>query len=98
MDPNQQLALYQATFPGMAAANMGNAPAGTTPQAGQSNAMTKLILAMMQARAMQKYRQQYPGQQQPQVLNTIPPTQGQTLSAPGGLGDSSSPTNPLSVP
>lgn len=89
MDPNQQLALYQAQFPGMMAANMGNAPAGTNQSAGTANALTKLVAALMQKRAMDQYRQKYGQQQQPTpVANAQPPVspQGTTLSSPGGLG------------
>lgn len=75
----QTLDYYKAMFPGQMAMGMGNAPGGTTPQAGQANALTKLMLALMQQRAMQKYKQQYPQQTTPTQ------TQPVTTNAPGGV-------------
>lgn len=76
MDPKtqQMLDYYRASFPGMMAAQMGNAPAGTNGQAGGANALSKIMLALMQQKAMQKYKQQYP--------NNPVMTQGVTPSAP----------------
>lgn len=76
IDP-QQLAYFKTMFPGMAAANMGNAPAGTNMGAGAANGMSKLLLALMQQNAMKKYNQR------PQVPQG---SQGQTLSAPTPTG------------
>lgn len=78
----QMLDYYRAMFPGQIAMGMGNAPSGANAQAGQANAVTKLMLALMQQRAMQKYKQQYP--QQPAVPSQSQPV---TTNAPGGVSD-----------
>jgi hypothetical protein len=84
-DP-QMLAYYKAQFPGQLAMGMGNAPAGTNSGAGAANGLTKLMMALMQARAMQQYNKKYPQQPAtPAIPNTPTPTQDQTSSAPGGM-------------
>ena len=84
MDPSQinpqMLAYYKSQFPGQVAMGMGNAPGGTTQSAGAGNAVSKLVLALMQQKASQKYKQQYPQQgaqnQQGQTLAAPPPSAG----------------------
>lgn len=65
MFPNgmpQAQAYQQAQAPAQAAMGMGNAPPGTNTGAGASNAIAKLLLALMQRKRMQDYQQQYPQQ------------------------------------
>lgn len=73
----QMLAMYRQMFPGgmpqaqayqnaqapmQAAMGMGNAPQGTNVGAGGTNALAKLVLAMLARKRMQDYQKQYPQQ------------------------------------
>jgi hypothetical protein len=79
----QQQAYQQAQAPGQAAMAMGNAPAGTNTTAGGTNALAKLMLALMQKKRMQGYQAQYPQQGTTPMGGTTPPPDPQGLQAAG---------------
>jgi hypothetical protein len=80
----QQQAYQQAQAPGQAALHMGNAPAGTNTAAGGTNALAKLMLALMQRKRMQDYNQQYPQQGTTPMGGPTTPTTGAAPGVGGG--------------
>lgn len=83
--PNAQAQAYsQAQSPMQTAAGLGNAPAGTNVGAGGTNAMAKLVLALLARKRMQEYNLQYPQQGLPQQPQGVTMTGGGT--GPGDQG------------
>lgn len=80
----QAQAYSQAQAPMAAAKALGNAPAGTNTTAGGVNALSKLMLALMQRKRMQDYMSQYPQQGTTAMGGASTPAP----MTPGGAGDS----------